>query len=297
MKAFKFIFYSKLIVAALCVSFHLKAQKHFHQEINQIFEKIYNYQLLSADSIVSQELIKNNLIEWQLLKINIAWWQIVSGNHEDKYWNKIFLNQIDQGIKQIGKSNLDIDKNQFYYIILYAFRTRYDVFNDKYFSAVSHLNSCIHQIKKSFEKEDEFEPFYLTSGLYYYFMAKSWENYPLLRPYLKLYPKGDKIKGLSYLFKMAKSEDIFLKSEAHYFLMRIFYDMEKQYDKAAFHAGYLLKLYPDNIIYRYYLIKILEDAGKSNEMQQQIMFYNKSVVKNPELSTQQKKYLLEMLSK
>ncbi len=278
-------------------SFHLFAQCYFDKEINHSFEKIYNYQLISADSIVSKELSKTNSSEWKLLKVNVAWWQIVSGYNEDKYWNKTFLTQIDQTLKDIGKSNLEIDKNRYYFIILYAFRTRYDIFNDKYFSAVNHLNACINQIKKSFEKEVEFEPFYLTSGLYYYFMAKAWENYPLMRPYLKIYPKGDKIKGLSYLYKIAKSNDIFLKSEANYFLMRIFYDMEKQYDKAAFHAEYLLKLYPENIIYRYYLIKILEDSGKTEEMQQQINLYKKYLYKNTELSVAQKKYLIEMLSK
>jgi hypothetical protein len=278
-------------------SFHLFAQSYFNKDINYALEKIYNYQLASADSFVNIELKKSNITEWQLLKVNVAWWQIVSGYNEDKYWNSIFSNQIDQTIKQISKSNLEIDKNRYYFIILYAFRTRHDIFNNKYFSAVHHLNACINQIKKSFNKEEDFEPFYLTSGLYLYFMAKAWINYPLMRPYLNLYPKGDMVKGLSYLYKIARSNDIFLKSEANYFLMRIFYDMEKQYDKAAFHAEYLLKLYPENIMYRYYLIKILEDSGKTEEMQKQIILYKKYIDKNNELSLIQKKYLIDMLNK
>lgn len=297
MKALLTIISNSLFFIIQIFSFQVLAQGNFSKEIHNAFEKIYNYQLITADSLINNELQKKNESEWQLLKLNVAWWQIVSGYNDDKYWNKIFLNQIDQTIKQIAKSNLEIDKNRYYFIILYAFRTRYDVLNDKYFSAVNHLNSCINQIKKSFDKENEFEPFYLTSGLYYYFMAKAWENYPLMRPYLKIYPKGDKVKGLSYLYKIAKSSDIFLKSEAHYFLMRIFYDMEKQYDKAAFHAEYLLKLYPENIMYRLYFIKILEDSGKTQEMQQQSVLYKKYLEKNTELSLAQKKYLLEMLSK
>jgi hypothetical protein len=79
--------------------------------------------------------------------------------------------------------------------------------------------------------------------------------------------------------------------------MRIFNDMEKQYDKAAFHAEYLLKLYPENIMYRYYLIKILEDSGKTEEMQKQIILYKKYIDKNNELSLIQKKYLIDMLNK
>lgn len=285
-----------LFILHIC-SFHLLAQGYFNKEINYSFEKIYNYQLLTADSFITKELNKSNTSDWQLLKVNVAWWQIVSGYNEDKYWNTAFLNQIDQTKNQIGKSNLEIYKNRYYYIILYAFSTRYDIFNNKYFSAVTHLNACINHIKKSFEKEEEFEPFYLTSGLYYYFMSKVWEDYPLMRPYLKIYPKGDKIKGLSYLYKIAKSNDIFLKTEANYFLMRIFYDIEKQYDKAEFHAEYLLKLYPQNIMYRYYLIKILEDSGKTAEMQKQVSMYKKYITKNNELSISQKKYLIEMLSK
>jgi hypothetical protein len=50
-------------------------------------------------------------------------------------------------------------------------------------------------------------------------------------------------------------------------------------------------------MYRYYLIKILEDSGKSDEMQQQISLYKKYLEKNTELSVSQKKYLLEMLYK
>jgi hypothetical protein len=295
-----FSIFHLLIKFAFCFFLFLSessAQVYFNKDITLTFEKIYNYQLSSADSLVTKEINKSNACEWQLLKVNVAWWQIVSGYNEDKYWNKLFLNQIDQALKDIGKSNLEINKNRYYFIILYAFRTRYDAFNEKYFSAVNHLNACINHIKKTFDKEEEYEPFYLTSGLYYYFMAKSWENYPLMRPYLKIYPKGNKVKGLSYLYKIANSKDIFLKSEANYFLMRIFYDMEKQFDKAEFHAEFLLKLYPENIMYRYYLIKILEDSGKSDEMQQQISLYKKYLEKNTELSVSQKKYLLEMLYK
>ncbi|MFN4234714.1 MAG: hypothetical protein ACK4IK_07910 [Bacteroidia bacterium] len=297
MKALKKIFAICIILKMQFYSFQLLSQSHFNKEINYSFEKIYNYYLLTADTFITNELNKYNSAEWQLMKINVAWWQIVSGYNDDSYWNKIFLNQIEQSIKQIGKSNLDVDKNRYYYIILHAFKTRYDIFNNKYFSAVNHLNSCLHHIKKSFDKEEEFEPFYLTSGLYYYFMAKAWEDYPLMRPYLRIYPKGDKVKGLGFLYKMAKSNDIFLKSEANYFLMRIFYDLEKQFDKAAFHAEYLLKLYPENIMYRYYLIKILEESGKTDEMKQQIILYKKYLEKNNELRISQKKYLLEMLTK
>jgi tetratricopeptide (TPR) repeat protein len=300
-------FFTKFIQAFFYLSFILfvgaynnkvSAQSHFSKEITSSFEKIYNYQFQSVDSTINIELKKNvEFSEWSLLKVNVVWWQIISGYHTNKYWNKLFISQIENTLNSIGKSNLEIDKNRYYFIILYAFRTRYDVFNDKYFSAITHLNSCINHIKKTFDKEDQYEPYYLTSGLYYYFMEKSWEDYPLLRPYLKIYPKGNKIKGLSFLFKIANSKDVFLKSEANYFLMRIFYDVEKQYDKAEFHAEYLLKLYPENIIYRYYLINILEDSGKDAEMKKEVINYKKYLEKNTELSVAQKKHYLEILSK
>src|SRR6202007_2633622 len=93
----------------------------------------------------------------------------------------------------------------YYAIMAYAYKARLELLDKNYFSSVSNLNNCTSILKYSFGKEEQYNWFYLTSGLYNYFIEWGKQNYKVLSAYTILYPKGDLKKGLSQLQLASKS--------------------------------------------------------------------------------------------
>jgi hypothetical protein len=285
-----------LFVALLTLSAVNVRAGYFSRDVDGIFQLIYNYKLLSADTAIKNA-SKTAATDpvWSLLKANEAWTQIIAGNLEDEKWNKQFTESLNTTEKLLHKGKSPDHKTIFYRILVHAFRTRYDMLQGNYISAVTQLNACLDDIETSFGKEKEFEPFYLTSGLYYYFMANAYDEYILMRPVLLAFPKGDKVKGMAYLKRIAGNSDSFLKNEANYFLMRIYLDVEEKKESALSHANVLCALHPNNLIYRFYQIELLRDLGRDSDAARQVAMFKKQVQLNKQLTASQKKFFLDLV--
>jgi hypothetical protein len=272
-------------------------QDYFGEEANAVFSDLYQFQMLSADTTVNREISSQpDSALWNLLSANVAWMEILAGNLEDPYWNGQFKERIKKAKRNLKREGLDQDDKLFYYIIVHAFKTRHELLNENYLNAASDLNTCIDQISESFGREGDYEPFYLTSGLYYYFMAKAYDEYILMRPYLMFYPDGDLEKGLSYLIRLTKSKDVFLKNESNYFLMRIFHDLEDDQERALGFAKNLVNQNPNNLIYRLYYIKILRKLD-SPSIGREVQLYKEKVNSSSQISPSQRTHFLNELKK
>lgn len=289
--------YVSLSLILLTLSIEIKAQDSFGEKPELVFNNIYNFKLLTADSLVAMEMPRQaDSALWNLLSANVAWVQILASNVEDEYWNNQFSDRILKAKLDLeAKGARDNDK-LFYFIIVHAFKTRHELLRVNYLSAASDLNTCIDQISKSFGRETEYEPFYLTSGLYYYFMSRAYEDYFILRPYLSMFPDGDKSKGLAYLNRLTKNENVFLRNESNYFLMRIYLDIEEEYELAWAYAKALIKENPNNLIFSLYHIKILHKLD-SEALSQEVMKYKSRVKVNNQLTSVQKEHFLNELNK
>ncbi len=287
-----------LIVAFSVFSTRCVAQEDLKSKVGKVFELIYDYKLISADSSISMyEKQHPDHPVWPLLRANVAWWQILSGRLDDQQLNKKFLSQLNASKARAKSFDGSDDEAAFSLIIVNAFRTRFDLLHNNYLTAAGYLNACIDDISDSFGREPEYEPYYLTSGLYYYFMQEAHDDYPLMRPYLFFFPNGDREKGLAYLSRCAKSSDIFLREEATYFLMRIALDLEKQPEQALVHLNKLLKRYPDNVIFRLFEVDIYKQLGQTEKGLDAELLYRTAVNRNEELSLEQKTYFKELLNK
>jgi hypothetical protein len=275
----------------------VKCQESFGSKPDLVFSNLYDFKILSADSIVSQEIGNQpDSALWNLLSANVAWVEILAGNLENEYWNDEFTARIKKAKRNLKQNGLEDDDKLFYYIIVHAFMTRHELLGENYLSAAADLNTCIDQISESFGREEKYEPFFLTSGLYYYFMAEAHEKYFLMRPYLAMYPDGDKELGLEYLNNLTSNEDVFLRNESNYFLMRIFFDLEKDFGKALVYATRLVSENENNLIFGLYRIKILQ-ALESEEVANEINLYKERVLQNGQLSLNQKEHFIQELYK
>jgi hypothetical protein len=232
----------------------------------KILDLCYQFKLKTADSLLAvytAEMKSGQEVELSLLKANVYWWKIITGIN-DKTTKNNYYEILAEAETQFKK---EADKGYSHYykgISLYGYLARMDGLNKNYFKAFFRINSCLKYLEKSFGAEAKYPFFFLSSGLYNYHMLVTSKQYPLLIPYLSLYPKGNREKGILFLEKAAAHGNKYLSTEAHYFLMKIYID-EKKHEEALKYANELLQRFPINPIFLFYQHKLMLMSGKSEQ--------------------------------
>jgi len=265
---------------------------------NQIFESCYNFKFKSADSLLKVFVAESegkDIVELNLLESNILWWKIVSGNHDEKlkaqFYNKIYHSE--KLIETQKKFDFPLI---FKSISMYGYLSRMDILSENYFKAFFRIRKCIRYLKSSFGNESKYPFFFLTTGLYNYYRASAGDSYPLLLPYLKLYPSGNKKTGISYLEKASESPNKFLNTEANYFLMKIYLDENKHINSLKY-SEVLCQRFPGNGLFMYYKFLALLRSGRKNEALMSMKTILNALKENPELSPNQVQHFKNLMNK
>ncbi len=139
----------------------------------------------------------------------------------------------------------------FFLAAAYAFKGRLYSERKKWTKATFAGKNALKYFDKCKGNADFSPELLFGDGMYNYYAQWIPENYPLLKPVLALFPKGNKQSGIRQLEKTANTA-FYTRVEARYFLLQI-YSMENQYDKAYEMAKYMTEQYPDNPFFeRYY---------------------------------------------
>jgi hypothetical protein len=269
------------------------AESKLKADVYKGFIAIYNFQFQKADSIITVVKRENpNNAGSYLMSANYYWWKIISGD-DTKENRSEYLKSLDQAKAIVGKRKSTLSDDDNYCLIsIYAYRARFEAMNKNYIQALSSINNCVASIKQSFNKEDRYEPFYLTTGLYNYMIAQVNHKHPILYPYTVFLPDGDKKKGLAMLQKTAASTDPLLSTEAMYFLMKINLEEEKSYTNAVSYGQRLANGFPANLLYRFYYLKSLLAAENKEEALRQYKIISTFSASNDELDTHQRVYFV-----
>lgn len=209
------------------------------------------------------------------------WWHIISGNDSEENYGKMEAS-LDKALDKLPPSNdAESYTNEQLYnaIVIHAYKSRIKMFQGKYIKAVQNLNSSVDFLKLSFGREKEDDLFKLTSGLYNYFVKFGYEYSVLARAYLIFLPSADKEKGIAFLKEAAKSKDFIISTEARYFLMKIYGETEKQPKLAMGYAKELVNNYPDNLLFRYYLHKLMLQLDMSKSAAEHLTFLQEAAKK------------------
>lgn len=267
-----------------------------YKELNVVYTLIYEFKLQDAKKTL-QEIEKkypnNSLVE--LTWVNLYWWDILAGDDNETN-RKEYQSHIDKGLKAYDLKKFDdyTSEDQFIFMNLYAFRARMEHYNKNYFKVAGMASQYIDLIERTEGKEKVFEPFYLTNGIYKYYIEASKKHYPYLYPYLIFLPNGNEVEGIKLLNEGTRTSFNLIQTECNYFLVKLYIEMEKDASKALYYIDILLKKYPNNIFYYYlkgkaYLlakntemanataleIKKLGMANTQLSKEQQLHFYNK----------------------
>ena len=288
------------------LAFSFVSQNSFSAEadLTELFSKgfrcVYNFEFEKADSIVV--ILKKNYPtepRTYVLGANYYWWKIRSGD-DNSFNRKKYSSSLDELEKLLEKKKVAKQMKQediFHYINLYSYRARLELLDNNYLKVFSYMNKCNAFIMVSSGKEELYEPFNLTSGLYNCFMSTAKKNHPLFVPYFLFAPDCDMEAGLKQLDKCCSSSDFLLQVEANYFLMILYGEGEVDYSLSASYAEKLSSQYPNNLLYQYYLFKVkLLSGNLESAMKNLILLYQKSKsVSN--LNDAQRKYFTDKAGK
>ena len=129
------------------------------------FADVYNFKFKRADSLASELKKKySNDKRIYLLIANSYWWKIHSGDDTAENRQQ-FIVALDYAESLLSKNVKNILSNEdlFYYIHIYSYMARLELLDDNYFKAFSFTNKCDQYLFTSFGKENEYEPFNLTT--------------------------------------------------------------------------------------------------------------------------------------
>ncbi len=119
-------------------------------------------------------------------------------------------------------------------------------------------------IRESFNYTTVYPDFNFFTGLYNYYREAYPEAHPIYKVLAFLFPRGDKVKGISEM-QNAALNSIMLRAEAYSFLSYIFMNFENNYQRALPYTKGLYEIHPANLPYTAGYIKNLLLLGKYDE--------------------------------
>jgi len=249
------------------------------------FRHLYHFEFNACKDIANQLKGKYPASPWgHVLQAEYYWWMKISGDPQAENGPQL-LQELE--IAMLKAEALPEKEALFCKIISYSLKSRYALYNGQYFKAIELLNKSSDLIKTSKSEVGNYEPFMLTQGLFDYFMAAAGDKFGIFNPLSLFGIDADAARGLSMLESLTKSKDEILRTEAEYFLMKIYSELEKEPAKAAIYGRRLVLAYPQNLIFRYhYLVCAPEKKAQLP-----------AVTTNPQLTKQQQVYLAKLLEK
>ncbi|MEN7548971.1 tetratricopeptide repeat protein [Rapidithrix thailandica] len=238
-------------------------------ECTQAVNDLYNFRFTKAELefLWLKKVYPTHPLPYFLLGLS-QWWKIVP-NVENTSYDQSFMSYMDSSI-YYSESLFDKDDENFeaafFLAAAYGFKGRLHserknwskaAFAGK--KALKYLDYCKGLGQMSPE-------LLFGDGLYNYYSVWIPENYPLLRPIMLFFDKGDKQLGIEQLERVRK-EAFYTRVEAQYFLMRIYSIEENQPHKALPIAEYLHSTFPNNAYFERYYARLLYTTGRITKME------------------------------
>ena len=223
-------------------------------ESAEAINQMYNYKFYEADKEFRWLQLRYPKHPMPYFMMGLAeWWKIVPNTDVTTYDDQCHA-YMDKAI-DLAETMYDNNDNKlepaFFLAAAYAFKGRLYSERKQWAKATLAGKKALKYFDKCKDNADFSPELLFGDGMYNYYAQWIPENYPLLKPILMFFPKGNKQTGIKQLEKTANTA-FYTRVEARYFLLQI-YSMENQYEKAYDMAKYMWQQYPDNPFFeRYY---------------------------------------------
>jgi hypothetical protein len=275
----------------ICITFSLKA---FVQPSDNLIKQIsilYSFNFPIADS--------NELIPYEkdVVSAYSNWYKFLLYPDGDSICDHLIrsLEVLSGGTCSIK----DEISRWFFGIYFEQYKSRILLFKGEYLKAYRtsiNLFSKINDIDTSKMDSEEKLYYQFLEASRLYFMGYLQSKYIFLRPFFD----GDATKqiseGLDLLYIVVKGDNLFLKTEASYLLMKIHKELEESHELSIVYAEWLISQYPRNIIFQLEHLKCLSlSEGKESvftKKKKEIL----KLIQDISLSENERKHLTNQLN-
>lgn len=203
------------------------------------------------------------------LQALVPWWQILMDLSDESH-DARFLEAMDEVIRRVDRlprsqrNGLDA---HFFKGAAYGFRGRHHSNRRRWLRAARDGLRAMDHVLEAGRREPENADFLFGQGIYDYYAAAVPERYPWSRPFVAMFPSGSKARGLAALHRTFR-EGTYLRAEAAYFLLQIYYLFEHDYTKTRQFIAWLREHYPNNAFFHALEGRIYARFGHWQESEQ-----------------------------
>jgi tetratricopeptide (TPR) repeat protein len=228
---------------------------------------IYHINFDSA-SYQFKEFIKQNpkSPEGYFFEAMLEWWKI-NLNKNDESNDEIFFGKVSK-VLEICDNILDENENDFKAIFykggILGYRGMLKSFRDSWLKAAEDGREALNLLERASEMQPNNKDAQLGIGIYNYFAEYVPDRYPVIRPLMLIFPKGDKIKGFMQI-KETATNSRFAKTEANYILAYLYINYEKNFNESEYYARKLFEEFPENAIFEKYVYTSYVGLGRHED--------------------------------
>jgi hypothetical protein len=245
-------------------SSYLLLDKGLQYRVTKAINSMYNFDFATAErdfAVIMYQYPEHPLPDFLMA---LGYWWRIEINVDNERYDKIFIQYLDRANSKALKMLKQNPRNKeaaFFLAAGYGFQGRLYSERKSWTKATFAGKNALNYMEMS-RGEEEFNPeLLLGDALFNYFSIWIPENYPLLKPVLALFPKGNKKLGLTQLEKVA-SNAFYTRVEAQYFLFRLYGSEENRPQDALRIVEYLHEKFPNNPYFHRSYARYLYTTGK-----------------------------------
>lgn len=237
------------------------------QLILQGMDKMYNFEHEEARKLFKEVRKKYpDHPAYDLLMSMSLYWDITV-NNTFKSNSAEYKKHLDNTLKladHLLKNKADDPEGIFFKMAAHAAYALYHSQNGDNMSAVGDAKKAYAMLKKAFVYKDKMADFHFPVGLYNYYAVQYPENYPIYKPFMVFFMKGDKAGGIEDI-KYSAENGVFSKTEGHIYLSNIYLRYEEDHNECLKHSQILVNSYPKNTYFQMTHAEALIGAGRYKE--------------------------------
>jgi tetratricopeptide (TPR) repeat protein len=245
----------------------LLANARIQIETTQAINDLYNFKFPRAEQ---QFRWIRQKYEWHPLPYFLLgmsqWWKIAPAIEDTQYDDR-FISYMDTAI---NKANFlygnggNKAEAAFFMSASHALKARLYSERSKWTRAALESRNSLKYLDEVRGNADLNPELLFGDALYNYYSVWIPENYPLLRPILAFFQRGDQQLGVKQLYEVAHNA-FYTRIEAQLFLMRILSQDENRPVEAMQISEYLAQTFPDNAYFQRYYARMLYSMGRHRE--------------------------------
>jgi tetratricopeptide (TPR) repeat protein len=245
------------ILLTLTIAFQFLFSTTYAQDDKLLkgIDHIYHLHFDSAASIFN-EVIRSNPSDpgGYFFMSMIDWWKI-NIDRDNESNDDEYLRKIDRTI-DVADKILDKNKNNeralFFKGGALGFRGLLRSFRESWFKAAGDGRDALNLLKRAYEINPSNKDVLFGLGIYNYFAEHIPERMPVVKPLMMIFPRGDKVKGLTQISETAENSH-YAGVEAKFVYVYLNISFEKNYHEGEKYAKILHERYPENPVFERYL--------------------------------------------